>query len=231
MRALLLLIAACSSAATSTSAQRTTQPPPRTELTTTAQTPEPLPFGSACVAPGDPSIAEVQARAAAATKQGFDAELARQHLHVLALGTHSEHIADGLSYRGGVPAGIEVKRKLDTASGTFVSAETAWSGNPGTGPAAWEFVQNDRGDVYRLIRQPRAGVTKVSLCGCRPHSCGNPGSGCPACGSTSQTMYGPLPKDAHYKGELVLGFPANVVSLEYAQTAGCPPPPDCPQPP
>lgn len=193
--------------------------------------PAPLPFSSACVAANDPAVAQVQTRAAAATRSAFEAELARKHLRVIALGAHHEEIGQGLTYSAPHEReGTAVRKKLGTAQGTFIAAETSWSGSAGF-PRAWEFVQDDRGDVYRLRRKPSAAVTRVVLCACRPQQCGPYGSGCPACGSTSQTMYGPLPVGATYRGELELAYPANVVSIEYDPNQKCPAPRACPPPP
>ena len=225
------LLAACSAPSTSQHASEPPAPPTHTVVPPGSPAPEPLPFTSACVKLDDPALGEVRAKASAATKLGFDAALAHNHLRVLALGVHHDEVAKGLSpmgVRGN--EGHTMAATIDGAKGTFVAAETRWTGDPGQ-PAAWEFVQNDRGDVFRLFRKPNAGVTRVTICGCREHRCGAPGSGCPACGSMIQTLYGPLPADAHYAGELELGYAANVVSTDYEQTQGCPPPPDCPQPP
>jgi len=192
----------------------------------TATPPAPLPFVSTCVTPNDPAIAEVQRKAADATKQAFESELVRQRLRTIALGMHHKELAQGLTYAGGARTGTTVRNGL----GEFVAAETAWSGNP-TAPPAWEFVQNDRGEVFRLVRRPAAAITKVILCACRPQQCGPYGSGCPACGSTSQTSYGPLPAGAMYKGDLVVAHPANVVSIDYDPKQACPAPRACPGPP
>ncbi|HEX5059237.1 MAG TPA: hypothetical protein VFV99_07750 [Kofleriaceae bacterium] len=225
------LLAACSASSSSPRASEPPAPPPRAVVPTGAPAPAALPFTSTCVAAADPSLADLRQRAGAATKIGFEEALARNHLRVLVLAVHADEIGEGLQEMAAhAPEGTAVKRTLDGAKGMFVAAETTWSGDPGS-PAAWEFVQSDRGDMYRLIRKPIAGVTRVLLCGCREHRCGPPGSGCPACGSTAQTMYGPLPAGTHYKGELELAYTANIVSTEYEQTQGCPPPPDCPKPP
>lgn len=172
----------------------------------------------------------MQRRATEATRAGFAAELSRTHLHVIALGVHGLVVAQGLSYTPRHPQGTAVTTTVGGVSGTFVAAETAWSGDPSVRPA-WEFVQDDRGDVFRAIRQPRAATTHVVLCGCEPQRCGPPGSGCPACGSTAQTMYGPLPAGARYRGELAISYPANVVTIAYEAKPTCPPPPLCTQPP
>ena len=169
-------------------------------------------------------------RATQATRTAFEGELARNKLRVITLGVHEHELAQGLSYdASGAAVGTAVKKNLATAEGTFVAAETQWSGNPGS-PAAWEFVQDEHGDVFRLMRKPLAAITPASLCTCREQKCGPPGSGCPACGSTNQTMYGPLPSGAQYRGEIEVAYQANVVSLEYKEQ-GCPPAPECPQPP
>jgi hypothetical protein len=221
------VLAACSGSSRSSHSQA---PPPRRVITPVAGAPAALPFTSECVAPNDPALADVQKRATAATQQAFDAELARNKLRVIALGRHEHQLAEGLSYEArGAPEGKAVRQKLDTAEGTFVAAETQWSGNPGS-PPAWEFVQDERGDVFRLMRKPLAAITPARICTCREQRCGPPGSGCPACGSTNQTMYGPLPKGAEYRGEIEVAYQANVVSLEYKEQ-GCPGQPVCEQPP
>lgn len=206
-------------------------PPPRKVLPRVAGAPEPLPFMSECVLPGDASLADLRRRADEATRKGFEAELARNHLHVRALARHEEQIAEGLQYgpsraRGG---GAAVRKAPEDAKGTFVAAESYWTGDPGA-PQVWEFVQDEHGDVYRLIRKALAAITPVQLCTCREQQCGPYGSGCPACGSTNQIMYGPLPDGAQYKGELEVAYPANLVSIEHKQD-DCPAPPRCPDPP
>jgi hypothetical protein len=221
---------ACLAACSSSSKPPQSAPPKRRAITPVAGAPAPLPFTSACVAETDPSLVELQRSATDATRKAFEAELARNKLRVITLGVHEHELAQGLRYEAsGAPVGTAVKKKLETAEGTFVAAETQWSGNPGSAPA-WEFVQDDHGDVFRLLRKPLAAVTQASICTCRQQGCGNPGSGCPACGSTNQTMYGPLPSGASYRGEIEVAYQANVVSLEYKQQ-GCPARPVCEQPP
>lgn len=223
MKRAVVLLAACSPAARPT-------PPKHTVIEQVAGAPEPLPFGAACVAAGDPALLELQRRADAASRASFETELARSKLRPLALAMHRDELAEGLSYTAPhAPEGTELTRKLAGAEGTFVAAETQWSGNAGS-PPAWEFVQDEEGGVYRLVRQPRAGVTRVAICTCRTPQCGPYGSGCPACGSTYQTLYGPLPAGTRYKGELALAYPAYAVSLEYNEQ-GCPSPRRCPDPP
>ncbi len=192
--------------------------------------PDPLPFTSDCVKPDDPSVAEVQRRAEAATRAGFEAALARNKLRVITLGVHQDVVGQGMAMTPPHFAeGTAVKAKLQTAEGVFVAGTTQWSGSAGM-PAQWELVQDERGDVFRVIRRPRAAVTQVKLCVCRPQKCGPYGSGCPGCGSTYQTMYGPLPAGATYRGDLEVVYPANVVSIEYRDD-NCPPLPACPPPP
>src|SRR5262245_16707517 len=61
-----------------------TLPPPRTELTTIAPTPP-------CVAPGDPAIAQVDARAAAAQPQVLGLDADDEEADDLAVGGLAEH--------------------------------------------------------------------------------------------------------------------------------------------
>jgi hypothetical protein len=225
---LALLTASCSGP--SRSGPSHSGPPPRKVLPPVAGAPEPLPFTSECVAPGDASLADLTRRADEATRRGFETELARNHLHVLALAMHQDELGEGLQYMAPqAREGAAVRKKLKDAEGTFVAAESYWTGNPGA-PGAWEFVQDDHGDVYRLIRKVRAAITSVRLCTCREQRCGPYGSGCPACGSTNQILYGPLPHGAEYKGELEISYPGNIVSMEHKQD-DCPAPPRCPDPP
>lgn len=192
--------------------------------------PDPLPFTSDCVKPNDPSVADVQKRAEEATRAGFETALARNQLRVIVLGMHQDVLGEGLQEMAPhAPEGTLVTKKLQSASGAFVAGPTQWSGSAGT-PPVWEFVQDDRGDVYRVRRKPNAAVTQVKLCVCPPPRCGPYGSGCPGCGSTYQTMYGPLAAGATYRGDLEIAYPANVVSIEY-RDQDCPPPPRCPPPP
>jgi hypothetical protein len=228
----IVIVTACSGPAKPDSAA----PPKRRVITQMAGAPDPLPFTSKCVKPDDPAIAELQRRADAATKTSFDAELARNHLHVLALAAHEDQLGEGIQQGpmlgDGKPRAAEgsaVHKKLADVEGTFVAAETHWTGNPGT-PSAWEFVQDDQGNMFRLIRKHRAAITQVFLCTCREQQCGPYGSGCPACGSTNQIMYGPLPAGTKYGGELELSYQANVVSIEHNEQ-GCPAPRDCGPPP
>jgi hypothetical protein len=230
-RVLRVIVAVLAISCSSSSRSSQSGPPRRRVITPVAGAPEPLPFTTECVKPTDPTLADLQRRAEAATRQAFEAELARNHLHVLPLAAHDDQLAEGLQYMnsGGAREGSTVKKKLADAEGTFVAAETYWTGNPG-GPSPWEFVQDDKGGVFRLVRKPLAAITQAHLCTCRDQRCGPPGSGCPACGSTNQILYGPLPKGAEYRGELELAYQANVVSLEYKEN-DCPPPPVCEQPP
>jgi len=223
-----LVAASCSS---SQSSRPSAAPAPQPLVAPGSPAPAPLPFTSECVKPEDPSLAELRTRADAATKQGFESELARNRLRVIEVAAHYDELAQGLSYvTRSAREGTAIKKQLDGKKGTYVAAETFWSGNAGS-PAPWLFVQNERGDVFRLIRKPRAGVTRVTLCGCRPQECGPYGSGCPACGSTSQIMYGPLPSGTPYKGQLELAYPASFVWTDYDPKASCPAPRACPPPP
>jgi hypothetical protein len=226
MRLPLLVLAACSSSS---------QPPqtiPRVVKTAPADA-TPIAFRSECVPKTDPSIATVSRQARDASEASFKAQLAREHLHVLPLGAHSVQIAEGMSSAHGAQEGTTVRKTIEGVRGVFVAAETSWTGGASRS-MPWEFVQDDRGHVYRLIRQARPAVTRGTLCACAPpeERCRSYGSPCPACGSTDQIMYGPLPAGAHYKGELVLVYPTNEIALGYDSSGlTCPPAPECLGPP
>lgn len=178
---------------------------------------------SSCRQPGDPAIARAQARAAAWTRASFERTLARRGLSLARLPARSIHLHRGIRGEArarALPYDQAVETVVDGERGLFIGGLSAWSGNARRQPS-WEFVQNARGEIFKLIRRPKLTNHSVLMCGCRPQRCGPYGSGCPACGSTAQTVYGPLPPGAVYRGELEVSYPARGVTLDVAQTSGC----------
>ena len=134
----------------------------------------------------------------------------------------------GPNPRRALPLGKATRATIRGKTGVFVGGPSAWGGNARP-PEAWTFVQNQRGEIFRLIRAPKVRDASIQVCGCEPVSCGPYGSGCPACFDTAQTVYGPLPAGAVYRGDLAVSYPAVRVTLRYTKTncqrRACPGPP------
>jgi hypothetical protein len=201
-------------------------------IATSSPLPKRVPAGAGCVAQGSATISQLQQRAAAWSRASLDAELARQGLARAAVGQKMLELHRGI--RGAAngrrphPLGTLVTTSVAGVPGTYLAGLSQWSGNARQLPA-WELIS--RGDdLYRMVRQPQPRATEVVVCGCEPRKCGPYGSGCPACGSTSQRMYGPLPASTNFHGDLTVSYPAAEVVLRY-QNQSCPPPRRCPAPP
>jgi hypothetical protein len=200
-----------------------------------APTPTRVPAGGACLKADDPTIAATVAAVGVWTNASFERELARRGLSRAKLGGGFLELHRGI--RGGsnnnrFRAGQVVDTTVDGVTGKFIAGPTSWSGSAHQ-PGTWELVQDTNGAVFRVVRNPlpSAESKDIVLCGCAPQTCGPYGSGCPACGSTNQQMFGPLPQGVRFRGEVRIDYPAAFAPTRYQQQTQCPPPRKCPAPP
>lgn len=199
-------------------------PPPRVRVPDTG-----------CLDPKSPRIDALHAQAKAWVQQSIEAELARRDLTIARLGGRLLHLHRGIDGPGQTSKrhrdGTVVNTTVENVTGNFIAGYSHWSGQA-TWPDNWEFVRDGDGVYFRLMRngQPSARSMDIHVCACQPQLCGPYGSGCPACGSTTQIMYGPLPADARYGGEVTVTYDHPDVALHYART-DCPPHHRCPDPP
>lgn len=218
IRSLVPVVAACSIASA--------DPSPAPKVTRTR-----IPT-QGCLDPKDPKIANAQT--AAAEKTSAARKSAMAPIRSLALPARTIEIGKGLSsdprktLRGPVAT-----QTINGVTSRFVVGPSGWSGEAVQVDRAWQFgIVN--GKAVHLIPQPqRVSETTIAICGCRPHVCGPVGSGCPGCGSTSQTSFGPLPDALDYAGDHVVPYPEHAVTLDFAGTGrtACPAPRACPKPP
>jgi hypothetical protein len=179
-----------------------------------------------CVKPGSPAIARAEADALAWSERSFDAALAKRGLRPIELGRGSIelhrgiHPPSGAATAKGIPYDKATRAEIDGKRGVFIGGVSEWGGNAPLQPA-WQFVENRRGEIFRVRRDPRFVDRQLEICGCAVRACGPYGSGCPACLSTAQRVYGPLPAGAVYRGELAISYRARRVELTYSRTAGC----------
>jgi len=217
------------------------QPPAADAAATVVTAPPPIDAGAApvservpasgCFKEGDPSIAKLQAAAVAWTKASFEAAMRRQGLVLAHLSMTRKVLHRGVGGYGSVLQGAKGDTVVAVNGQRFIAGGSSWSGSA-YHPQPWEFVKNDRGEIFRLQRQPMPGgsVKNVVLCGCAPRRCGPYGSGCPACGATSQEMYGPLPAGATYKGAIDVRYATATVAVQ-REHGTCPQQHPCPGPP
>jgi len=166
-------------------------------------------------------VVGAQSDTARLNEAAYQAELRRQGLVTLPLG--SKHIELHRGLQGEPNKSVPIPENM-------IPGPQAWSGSA-TSPKRWEFVQTRGGLVYRVRRiQQAARAKEVVLCGCQQQKCGPYGSGCPACGVTTQTVYGPLPAGAIFKGKLRIPFNGETVRVSHEQGA-CTPQRECPAPP
>ena len=191
-----------------------------------------------CHPSDSPRIGALRARAEGLAERSFRQALARRGLRPLSLGRREVELHRGAIGMAGPPVrpggstepmrGPLVRRQVDGRWGWYVVGEVFW-GLSGSVPEPAEFVLDEaRGRIFRLRRRPHRGrgSLEIHVCGCRPPAC-RFGSGCPACGSTVQRLYGPLPDGVCYAGELTLDYEVPEVQLvhEGGSCGRCPPPP------
>jgi hypothetical protein len=83
----------------------------------------------------------------------------------------------------------------------------------------WEFVQDAKGNVWAVDRDPQPEWTKIyTICACPPITHGG------ARPREVQLSYS-LPKDTRWKGHLKISYKARVVSFNYQPQQMCPQPP------
>ena len=165
----------------------------------------------------------VSARAATNNfnEAAYQAELKRQGLVPLALASRQELMHSGVSSPNGKRPGVPKD---------MIAGPTQWSGSA-FHPDSWEFVQTKGGHIYQVIRSMQVERSKDAvICGCKESQCPPYGSGCPGCGSTTRTLYGPIPAGAVYKGQLVIPFLGEQMQVRHAK-GHCPRRKPCPSPP
>jgi hypothetical protein len=151
----------------------------------------------------------------------YQAELQRQGLVSLALPSRQELMHSGVSSPNGKRPGVPKN---------MIAGPTQWSGSA-THADGWEFVQTKGGHIYQVIRSMQVERSRDAvLCGCRESHCPPYGSGCPGCGSTTRTLYGPMPAGAVYKGQLVIPFLGEQLQVRNAK-GQCLRKKTCPSPP
>jgi hypothetical protein len=181
-----------------------------------------------CLKAGDAKIQKAQADAAKATTAAFEAALKKQGLTVAALPAHQIQLHEGINedWGQGNPTGHPYGQKfdgtVDKVKGSYVSGGAYWTG-AAHAPAPLEFVEDGKGNLYLLERKPTAGkVNSFQVCECQSYDCG---SGCPACGSTIELAYGPIPAGSTFKGSISVSYVADGVTLQYQGVChvSCPP--------
>jgi hypothetical protein len=189
-----------------------------------------------CVPVDDAPIAALENEARVATENSFNDTLAKQGLRRAPLPVRQHTLHEGISGNAGprapsYPHGQVVDATIEGVRGRYVAGGAFW-GLQAQRPDFWEFVRDGKGVWYRVVRaaQPSALSAEVFVCTCDAHRCGPYGSGCPACGLTAQQMYGPLPTDAVYGGEVEIRYQAASVTVR-ADHTGCKSVPRCPPPP
>ncbi len=183
--------------------------------------------GSAPPRASSPDAARKAETAAQFNVASFSSRLAELKLEPVAIPSTRDMLGEGMvmanlgdpDARQPRPAG----HVFEQNGQTFVAGPTVWSGDA-TQPPAWEFVRDAQGDIYRIERRPRIVETQTV----REPGCQHPvfGSPCPACGSTDQVLYGPLPAGAQFKGSIEVAYDEKVVQTVWAEgMCNDPPPP------
>jgi hypothetical protein len=168
------------------------------------------------------------------SRASLAAELKRRGLKRAKVGASRRHIQKGTGGRGEGIRPYFTGSIVTTTSGSSktiaIAGDTQWSGSARQAPI-WEFIEDRSGTIYRLreFPQPSARSKDIHICGCKKQVCGPVGSGCPACGATTQWMY-TLPPGAKYGGYMVVKFDSPEATFHY-KTKGCPRRRICPKPP
>lgn len=178
-----------------------------------------------CYKPGAAAITRAETAAAAWTRKSYQRALAARGLSRAKLGGASIELFRGVdgfgqSRRKAIPYDKATMTEINGRRGLYIGGPSAWSGSARPAPT-WELVENSRGEIFRVVRAPQFRDKKIAMCGCAVRTCGPYGSGCPACGATTQQVYGPLPPGAVYLGEIVIKYPARRVTRYFTQTRGC----------
>ena len=178
-----------------------------------------LPVAS-CEQEGSRRISEVYAAAERDNADALKGELARRGLRIVTLGVQHQTLSQGTQ------SSYPLKARAP-ADGQYVQGDSFWTLS-GSAIPAWTFVTNSAGDIFRLLPVAEsARRTDLRMCGCQPRDCPS-GSGCPGCGETLLTWYGPLPPRSRYRGELKVRYPFEGVEKTWEQGTclePCPPPP------
>ena len=145
-------------------------------------------------------------------QQAREAALRARGLTTLALPADDRELWRGMEWPADAKARISAASKAGYIPGPITWAHQAEH-------ETWTFVKDAKGRVYRLIDAPyTAQIDRLQLCSCLPnpqpsHEC-RVSTGCPACGSTSLRLFGPLPEGMSYQGELRLTYPITELLIE-----------------
>jgi hypothetical protein len=179
-----------------------------------------------CVAVNSTKVQNATAAAAKATDAAFAKAMKKAGLTRAALGRKVVTLHEGIRDHDGKgrphKLGEEFTGEIEGTKGRWIAGPSYWTGAAGA-PAELELVTDASGDLYLLERiVTGADVTRIAVCQCQPFRCG---SGCPACHSTVQVYYGPLPDNVSFKGKISVSYRAKAVTLDYAGQcrANCPP--------
>lgn len=185
-----------------------------------------------CFSPGDKPLALLEQTVSSRNLAAYQAALRRRGLRKarVAGGTLQLHRGvRGASHQRSHRFGTMVVTTVNGVTGRYLAGHSWWSGAARTPPAP-ELVTDGKGNFYFVRRHPLPGpTTRAVMCGCAQRKCGPYGSGCPACGTTVQTMYGPFRASDRFRGHIEIRFRRHALERHY-QRGACPPR-RCPAPP
>jgi hypothetical protein len=186
-----------------------------------------------CMKAGDKRIDALQRFAAQRNQAAFAAAMARRGLRKAKVGISRVVLHRGVQGRinqRGIPYMKLSMTTINGARGLFLGGGTWWSGSAGR-PGVPLLVTDGKGNYYFVRKQPRQSrLSDLVVCGCAQRQCPRYGSGCPACGATSQRVWGPFAPTDRFHGYIDVAYPNHVVRTRHAQgqckvMRRCPAPP------